>query len=105
MKKRNFPLFFIERYKRGSYIKKLKTKYGVSLREKLPENYTEKKTVFNILKAGHTPSEFERSIFFKILKNGFNYNSNVVKRRGAEEVLELLDICSNLDSYNLRIEI
>lgn len=68
------------------------------------ENYKEKRTLFNILKAGYTPSDFGGPTFFKMLKEGFNYNSNVIKRRGTEEILEVLDIDCNLERYNLKLE-
>lgn len=66
--------------------------------------YAEKETVFNILKVGYSPSEFEGPTSSKMLNNGLNYNSNVIKGKGPEEILNVLEIDCDLERYNLGCE-
>ena len=69
------------------------------------DKYTEKKTVFNILKSGNAPSMFHSDQFQEYLKIGFNYNSLIVKPENRDKLLGVIDIDCDLDSYNLRLEI
>jgi len=66
--------------------------------------YVEKKTVYNIIKKGYAPGSFVNTTFADYLKEGFNYNSKIIKKERAEEILEVLDIDCDLERYNLRLE-
>ncbi len=69
------------------------------------DKYTEKNTVYKIIKRGCAPGNFVSTTFVKYLKEGFNYNSQIVRGEDREEILSVLDIDCDLEKYDLRCEV
>jgi hypothetical protein len=72
--------------------------------KKHADKFSEKKTVFNVLKSGHSPTNFYTTLFYEHLKYGFNYNSLIIMPVNRKKLLEVIDIDCDLGSYGLRSE-